>query len=179
MNTPQFIGEIRLFASNFAPQGWAFCDGRTLTVKDNLRLFHLIGTKFGGDGTNTFNLPDLRGRVALGLGQGPEWFRQIGEMGGVEQVTLTHTQIPRHTHSAWSSTGTGESSDSPADNFWGKSQAVQYNDLGATADKNMAPGTIMPEGSNKAHDNMLPFLSINYIIALKGEEPALPFIPGQ
>lgn len=178
MNTQRFIGEIRIFAGNYAPEGWALCDGRTLQIKDGLQLFHLIRTTFGGDGQNTFGLPDLRGRVGLGSGQTPKGFRQMGETGGVEQVSITKTQLPRHTHAAFSSSGVGNSSDSPANNFWGVSQAVQYNDT-VTPDKSMAAGAIGPEGAGKPHDNMLPFLSLNYIIALTGDEPALPFIPGQ
>lgn len=178
METPHFIGEIKIFAGNFAPAGWAFCDGQKLTVKDNLSLFNLIRTNFGGDGKDTFTLPDLRGRVAVGIGNGGLSFRKIGEIGGVEQVTLITQHLPKHTHNARCSND-GETSDSPKDNYWAKSNALQYNNVGATADKRMASGAVMPEGSGKAHNNMLPFLSLNYIIALTGDMPDFPFIPGQ
>jgi len=162
-----------MFAGNFNPNGWAFCDGRTLPIAENEVLFNLIGTTYGGDGQNTFNLPDLRGRlpIHLGTGSGLSTY-QIGENGGVEAVTLTTQQIPIHTHPAACNNGAGASTADPTANIWSKADA---NDYSATLPQTGFMGTpainSSPAGGSQPHDNMFPFLCINYIISLFGIFP--------
>lgn len=167
---PPFVGEIRLFAGNFFPNGWAFCNGQQLPISENETLFQLIGTTYGGDGEETFNLPDLRGRLPMHKGN---VHNNLGEMGGVEQVTLTIQQIPSHTHPflatndfAQQSLGTGlvPARSTQADPF----QSDQ-SDPGAIVA--MAPQSISPIGGSQPHENMQPYLCINYIISLFGEFP--------
>ncbi len=165
MSSP-FIGEIRLFAGNFAPQGWAFCDGSLMAIADNDALFNLIGTTYGGDGQNTFALPDLRSRVPIH--QGPGFV--IGQIGGEESVTLTTQQIPAHSHVAQCRAGTSNSAN-PSGNFWGSSSALQYAVPGDAVGP-MATAALPPTGGSQPHDNMIPFLGINYIISLFGVFPS-------
>ncbi len=165
MSSP-FIGEIRLFAGNFAPQGWAFCDGSLMAIAENDALFNLIGTTYGGDGQNTFALPDLRSRVPIH--QGPGFV--IGQAAGEESVTLTIQQIPIHSHAAQCRAGTSNSAN-PSGNFWGSSSALQYAAPGDTVSA-MAAAALPAAGGSQPHDNMIPFLGINYIISLFGVFPS-------
>lgn len=159
-----YIGEIRMFAGNFAPAGWALCAGQLLAISENDALFTLIGTTYGGDGQNTFALPDLRSRVPMHQGNG----HVLGEMGGVESVTLTTNQIPSHTHvPAASNAG---SATSPAGNVWANSAALQFAPATSPLVP-MNPGVIGTSGGSQPHDNMLPYLTINFIIALYGIFP--------
>jgi microcystin-dependent protein len=165
-----FIGEIRMTGFNFAPVGWALCDGQLLAISGNDALFALIGTTYGGDGQNSFALPDLRGRAPIHVGQGSGLTnRTIGERAGSETVTLTATQIAAHNHAANANTAVGTSTD-PAGKFWAqRSGANQY--LG-TANSAMAPGALQNAGGSQPHENMPPSLVINFIICLVGIFPS-------
>ena len=169
MGTP-FIGEIRMFGGTFAPAGWAFCDGQLLSIAGNNALFNLIGTTYGGDGVQTFALPDLRGRVPVHEGAG--FVR--GQKAGTEEVTLTVQQIPIHGHPALCVAGSGNQA-SPANNIWAGTQsgtqiyADPPNALGAEVP--MKANNISPTGGSQPHSNMAPFLCISFIIALVGNVP--------
>lgn len=174
-----FIGEIRLFAGDFAPAGWAICQGQLLFIGDYEELFTLIGTTYGGDGENTFALPDLRGRVPMHRGNN----HILGEQGGAEQVELTVAQIPGHTHApGCNADAGGATSRTPAGNVWaaqplaGDVQLAQpfsppFSGPG-TENVNMNPGTMSAAGGSQPHDNMLPYLAINFIISLYGFSPS-------
>lgn len=174
-----YIGEIRLFAGSFAPRGWSFCDGSSLTVRSNEALYSLIGTTWGGDG-RTFNLPDLRGRLVVGSGQGPGLSSYaIGQRAGEESVRLYEHAMPAHTHALMVSKAPAQStvptgavfaatacSTAPAGNE-GLAYAKAVGD-----DRPLAPETISTVGSGQNHDNMMPSLAINYIIATAGLYPS-------
>ena len=166
-----WIGEIALVPYNFAPRGWAMCDGQLLPIAQNTALFSLLGTTFGGDGQTNFALPDLRGRAPIHAGQGPGLAnRSLGENGGNENVALNESQIPSHTHQAMASSFNGIS-DSPANAVPARdpSGTPQY---GAAANTPMGTGAIAATGGSQPHDNMPPFLVMNYVIALEGIFPS-------
>jgi microcystin-dependent protein len=165
-----FIGEIRLFGGNFAPAGWAFCDGSIIPISENDTLFNLIGTTYGGDGQSTFALPDLRGRVPIHMGTGPGGVSFVlGELSGAETVTLTPNQIPVHTHSPVAATSAGPTN--PANAVWGyAAQARSY--AAPPPDGNMDPATVRTSGGSQPHENMMPFLGVNFIISLFGIFPS-------
>ena len=166
-----FIGEIRMFAGNFAPAGWAFCDGQLLPIAENDALFTLIGTTYGGDGEETFALPDLRGRVPIHQGTAASGTTyQIGENGGVEEVTLTVPQIPIHTHPLTSSTDPVTDA-SPGGSVHGANTAVDLYAIVAAPLVNMSNTMIAPTGGSQPHENVQPFLCLNFIISLFGEFP--------
>ena len=164
MSTP-YVGEIRIFAGNFAIAGWAFCDGSLQSISQNQTLFNLIGTTYGGDGQNTFALPDLQGRFPVHQGSG----YLIGQKAGVETVTLNTNQIPSHSHVPASS-GTG-GSDNPSGNYWGASTGGKLYSTN-TPNLTMNNAALGIKGGNQPHDNMQPFLCINYIISLFGIFPS-------
>lgn len=167
-----YVGEIRMFAGSYAPQGWAFCDGSLVSIAENETLFTLIGTTYGGDGINTFGLPDLRGRVPIHQGAGPGLStRTIGEAGGAETVTLTVPQIPAHNHAALASNA-GGNADTPANNFWSASATTTQYVPGDQANTAMGASAIVFAGGNQPHDNMLPFTTISFIISLYGIYPS-------
>ncbi len=169
MGTP-FIGEIRMFGGNFAPAGWAFCSGQLLPISGNDALFSLIGTTYGGDGQNTFALPDLRGRVPVHVGQGPGLSSYtLGQGGGSETVTLTSNQIPAHTHTPRASSG-GGTANSPANNVW--AAATDVSPFNTAPNVAMNPNAVGPAGGSQPHENMLPFLAVNFIISLFGIFPS-------
>jgi microcystin-dependent protein len=168
-----YVGEIRLFAGNFAPVAWAFCDGQLMPISENETLFQLIGTQYGGDGQQTFALPDLRSRVPIHFGQGSGLSNYaLGENGGVESVTLTTNQIATHTHTAVaSSTGQGTS---PANAVLASATSPQtgiriYGAPPTTV--GLHPSSVSPVGGNQPHENAQPTLGINFIIALFGFFP--------
>ena len=165
-----FVGEIRLFAGNFTPRGWALCDGQLLAVSQNDALFSLLGTTHGGDGVSTFGLPDLRGRIPVHAGQGPGLTeRSLGSAWGVEKVTLNGNQIPGHEHRPGGTTAAA-SSRFPEGNVWaGAPNAVYRQD---TPDQTMAAGLVEQAGGDQPHDNMMPFLGVHFIIALFGIYPS-------
>jgi microcystin-dependent protein len=165
-----FLGDIRMFAGNFAPIGYAFCDGRLLPISQFSALFALIGTTYGGDGQNTFALPDLRGRVPLHMGTGGGGTYVQGQMAGEENVTLITSQLPQHTHIASADSNNGANT-SPAGGVWASSTNNPYAAYTAS-DLPMAGGAIGVAGGSQPHDNMVPFLAINFIIALEGVFPS-------
>ena len=165
-----FIGEIRLFAGNFAPNGWAFCSGQTMSIAQNTALFSLLGTTYGGNGQTTFVLPDLRGRVPVHQGNGPGLTpRTLGEVSGSEAITLTTSQIPAHSHALRASTAAASGS-TPAGSLLGSTSVNSYDN--ASAGIAMAPGAIGMTGGAQPHENMAPTLTLNYIIALFGIFPS-------
>ncbi|HXG59605.1 MAG TPA: tail fiber protein [Thermoanaerobaculia bacterium] len=166
-----YIGEIRIFAGNFAPAGWMFCDGQSLSISQNDALFTLIGTTYGGDGINTFNLPNLQSRIPLHMGTGPDGANYvIGAMGGVEYVTLTTQQIPPHTHPLLGTTNAAIQT-GPGGNLFGVSAQVEYATAGVNADTAMNPNAITAAGGSQPHENLMPYICINYIISLFGIFP--------
>lgn len=165
-----YIGEIRMFAGNFAPNGWMFCEGQTLPISENDALFTLIGTTYGGDGQETFNLPNLASRVPIHMGTGPDGTTyQIGEMAGTEQETLTTQQIPTHSHPLLCSTGPGNVN-TPGGNITAESPSVKYL-IEDTPSLAMNAAAISPAGGSQPHENTQPFLCINFIISLFGVFP--------
>jgi microcystin-dependent protein len=166
-----FIGEIRMFAGNFAPNGWMFCEGQTMPISENDALFTLIGTTYGGDGQETFQLPNLASRVPIHMGTGPDGTTYtLGESAGVETVTLTTQQIPIHSHPFTASTAAA-SFTSPAGQVLGQSgQRAIYTEDNTTT--NLAPTSITPVGGSQPHENCQPFLCINFIISLFGVFPS-------
>ncbi len=164
MSNP-YVGEIRMFAGNFAPQGWAFCDGSLLSIAQNTVLFTLIGTIYGGDGTSTFALPNLLGRVPVHVGGG----LVQGQAGGEEQVTLTASQMPAHTHIPQANSASGMRI-TPAGNVWAASSNLAYSASAPSAV--MAPQAVSTVGGSQPHDNMIPFLAVNFIISLFGIFPS-------
>ena len=164
MSSP-YIGEIRMFAGNFAPVGWALCQGQLVPISENDALFNLIGTTYGGDGVNTFALPNLQSRVPVHVGPG----FALGQSGGAEQVTLTVSQIPAHTHVPQADANPGGQT-SPAGNVWANSTNLPYSQNAPTAA--MDPSAIGSSGGSQPHDNMIPFTVINFIISLFGIFPS-------
>lgn len=162
------LGEIRIFAGNFAPAGWAFCDGALLPIAENETLFNLIGTTYGGDGQATFALPDLRGRVPMHQGESAGQTRTLGERGGVEQVTLTPPELPQHSHALLASTRAG-TANRPESNVLAAGKYRYVEDVVTTG---LSPSAVSPVGGGQPHDNMQPTMAINYIISLYGIYPA-------
>lgn len=168
MSSP-FLGEIQMFGFNFAPRGWAFCDGQLLSIAQNTALFALLGTTYGGNGQTTFGLPDLRGRVPLHRGQGPGLTnRTLGELSGSENVTLLTTQMPAHNH-LLACNSDDPNAGSPAGKFPASSTSPIY---ASTSNSNMAPTAVSLAGGNQPHPNMQPYLTVNFCIALEGIFPS-------
>jgi len=166
-----FVGEIRMFAGNFAPRGWAFCDGQLLAVSQNDALFSLLGTIYGGDGRTTFGLPDLRGRIPIHAGHGPGLSeRRLGAKGGAEKVTLTVNQLPSHTHPMRAQTGFANETE-PNDNILAQSTGAQLY-FQADPIQNLASASIANTGGSRSHTNLMPYLCIHFIIALVGIYPS-------
>lgn len=168
-----YVGEIRMFAGNFPPNGWMFCEGAPLPISENDVLFQLIGTTYGGDGEETFNLPNLASRVPMHMGTGPDGTTyQIGEMAGVEQVTLNTQQIPNHTHPL---TGTGAlaTQNSPTNNVLAASNGATLFPYGTDEPTTtLNASSIGSAGGSQPHENCQPFLCINFIISLYGIFPS-------
>ena len=169
-----FIAEIRIFAGNFAPRSWAFCNGQLLPISQNTALFSLIGTTYGGDGRTTTALPNLKGRIPMHPGRGPGLTsRRLGQRGGVEMVTLTEAQMPSHTHSAMVSTDPAAFND-PANNrapAAGATRLIAYYRETSNAVA-MKSNSLENTGGSQAHNNMQPFLTMTFIIALQGLYPS-------
>ena len=168
-----FLGEIRMFGGNFAPTGWALCNGQLLSIAQNTALFSILGTFYGGNGTTTFGLPDLRGRVPVHQGQGNGLSPYVvGQMSGTENVTLLSTQMPTHTHTVQCD-GQAGGKTNPTGNFpgtvGGTSQEKMYS---AANNASMAPAMIGPSGGNQPHPNIQPILCVTFIIALVGIFPS-------
>jgi microcystin-dependent protein len=168
-----FVGEIRMFAFNFAPLGWALCNGQTLPISQNTALFSLLGTTFGGNGTSNFNLPNLQSRVPVHQGQGSSLSPYvIGEVTGAETVTLTSSQIPAHSHSVACSTA-GGSQASPANGVPAvESTGTSLDYTNAAPNSTMSAGMIGNTGTGAAHPNIQPVLCLNFCIALQGIFPS-------
>ncbi len=170
MSSP-YVGEIRMFGGNFAPAGWMFCNGQTIPISENETLFNLIGTTFGGDGQETFGLPDLQGRIPIHAGQGPTISQnyQLGEKSGVESVTITQATTPIHNH-GWLASNDPSNSLLPTNNVVSTPLNITPYFSGA-ASIPLNAASLQPVGGNQAHDNMMPFLCISYIISLFGIFP--------
>lgn len=162
-----YVGEIRMFAGNFAPAGWEFCSGQLLPISENETLFQLIGTTYGGDGQSTFSLPDLRGRIPIHQGNG----YVLAETGGVEQVTLTTQQVPVHSHPLIASTSAA-TEESPAGNLTGQPATAIYNSGEEGGIQAMAASSLTPAGGSQPHDNFQPYLCVEFIISLFGIFPS-------
>jgi microcystin-dependent protein len=170
----QYLGEIRLFSFNFAPKGWVVCAGQFLSIQQYSALFALLGTYYGGNGINTFQLPDLRSRVPIQMGSGAGGSYLIGETGGVENVQLLANQIPAHTHlfQATTTKGIGEK---PIGNIPGQTTSTASERLAYAAPANLTPlnpASIQPSGNSLPHPNIQPYLALNYCIALTGIFPS-------
>ncbi|RJX39229.1 phage tail protein [Paenibacillus pinisoli] len=160
----QYVGEIRMFAGNYAPQGWALCNGQLLSISQHEVLYVLLGTTYGGDGRTTFALPDLRGRVPIHNNN----TIPLGSLGGSEKVTLTSQQLPAHTHMASATANTGDQS-SPANGVWA---AITNYSEDASKIVSMNANAVAPAGGSQAHDNMMPSTAVSFIIALEGIFPS-------
>lgn len=172
----QFVGEIRIFPFNFAPHGWAFCDGQLLPLSQNTALFSLLGTTYGGNGTSNFALPNLQGMAPMHPGQGPGLsLHALGETGGSDSLTLITSEIPAHSHQAMGNAGAG-SKESPAGDLWayprGRRTGNTYSDT--TNLKMMSNQAIAPAGGSQPHNNLQPYLTMNFCIALEGVFPPRP-----
>jgi microcystin-dependent protein len=166
-----YIGEIRMFAGNFAPDGWAFCAGQLLSIAQNDVLFSLIGTIYGGDGQSTFGLPDLQGRIPVHMGTSPQSSSTyvLGQKGGAENVTLQVSEMPAHTHvvHAQSENGMGGN---PKDGVWASSSLEPYSS--EAPDEMMNALAVSFVGGSQPHDNMMPFVCVSFIISLFGIYPS-------
>jgi microcystin-dependent protein len=168
-----YIGEIRMFAGNFAPAGWMFCDGATLPISEYDTLFNLIGTTYGGDGQSTFQLPDLRSRVPVHQGTNPSTGTTyvLGEQSGVETVTLTTQQMPTHNHLFEASNAIATQAN-PGGNLLANSQGTFQPYIQEDPDNSLNAGALSMFGGNQPHDNRQPYLGINFIISLFGIYPS-------
>ncbi len=168
-----FVAEIRIFPFNFAPKGWAFCDGQLLPLSQNTALFSLLGTTYGGDGRSNFALPDMQGNAPMHPGQGPGLsLHDLGETGGSETVTLLISEIPAHNHSVRAYTGDAADSRDPTSvqTLGTPSPGNLYNPT-TTGLSPMAPQAFSPTGGDQPHNNLMPYLTLNFCIALQGVYP--------
>lgn len=167
-----FVGEIRMFAGNFAPRGWAFCDGQLLAVSQNDALFSLLGTIYGGDGRTTFGLPDMRGRIPIHAGHGPGLSnRRLGAKGGEEKVTLTVNQLPSHGHEV-SASAASASSGNPSNNVSASTAPTNIYSTALAVPQSMNSAAVSATGGSRSHTNLMPALCIHFIIALVGIYPS-------
>ena len=173
MSSP-FVAEIRIFGFNFAPKGWAFCNGQLLPISQNTALFSLLGTTYGGNGVSTFALPNLQGSAPLMPGQGAGLsVRDLGERAGEESVTLIQTEMPSHTHGAQGLSGAGGQAPGPS-NTWADANQRGISEYAPTGAQNvqMSPLALAVTGGSLPHNNMMPYLMLNFCIALQGVFPA-------
>jgi microcystin-dependent protein len=172
-----FVGEIRIFGGNFAPAGWAFCNGQLLAISENPTLFQLIGTTYGGDGTSTFALPNLQSRIPIHVGPG----FALGQSGGTETVTLTTNQLPAHNHLVLTATASqGGAKSTPGGSVLADEnlpsppnpQPFTYTPYASANQRTLGPKSIQNSGGSQPHDNMVPFLVVSFIISLFGIFPS-------
>ncbi len=171
MSSP-FLAEIRIFGFNFAPKGWAFCNGQIMPLSQNTALFSLLGTTYGGDGKTTFALPNLQGSAPLQPGQGPGLsLYDLGETGGEPNVTLLETEMPAHGHTAQGVSGAG--GQGPANNTWSDANQRGISTYAPNTNGNvqMSPLALSINGGSQPHNNMMPYLTLNFCIALQGIYP--------
>jgi microcystin-dependent protein len=170
----QFLAEIRIFPLNFAPVGWAFCNGQLIAISQMTALFSLLGTQYGGDGISNFALPNLQGSSPMNAGNGDGLTRRVqGDTGGEQNVTLLQSQMPVHSHGAQGSTGSNETSPAPG-NAWASGQKLGGGKIYAPSGPNnvpMNPAALSLAGGNLPHNNLMPYLTVNFCIALQGIFP--------
>ena len=170
-----FIAEIRIFAGNFAPRSWAFCNGQLLPIAQNTALFSLIGTTYGGDGRSTTALPNLKGRAPMHPGRGPGLTsRRLGQRGGVEMVSLSEAQMPSHTHTARAA-NTAPGDNDPGNTAYLAQGAGRFVSLYAPSNSRLASmqsNTLANTGGSQPHNNMQPYIAVNFIVALQGLYPS-------
>lgn len=168
-----FVAEIRIFPFNFAPKGWAFCDGQLLPLSQNTALFSLLGTTYGGNGMSNFALPNIQGCAPMHPGQGPGLsLHDLGETGGSETVTLLESEIPSHSHALVATTQPGEDPTPGTGEALGRSVGASLYQTVTNANLvQMAGGALAPAGSDQPHNNMMPYLTLNFCIALQGVYP--------
>jgi microcystin-dependent protein len=176
--TDPFLAEIRMFGGNFAPRGWALCNGQLMSISQNTALFSLLGTTYGGDGRVTFGLPNLQGATPMQQGQGPGLSpRYLGEVGGTPYVTLINSEMAQHTHTALAFDDAG-TAPSPTNNTWAQAVKGRVGDwlysTGQQPNLLMGTQTVLPTGGSQPHNNMPPYLTITFIIALQGIFPQRP-----
>jgi microcystin-dependent protein len=167
-----FVAEIRIFPFNFAPRGWAWCDGQLLPLSQNTALFSLLGTTYGGNGKSNFALPDLQGRVPMHPGQGPGLsLHDLGETGGSETVSLLESEIPSHAHALMCLPAPGDAPTAAGDSFARVIGATPYQPPTGSALVAMAPEALAPAGGDQPHNNLQPYLTFYFCIALQGVFP--------
>jgi microcystin-dependent protein len=167
-----FVAEIRIFPFNFAPKGWAWCDGQILPLSQNTALFSLLGTTYGGNGKNNFALPDLQGRAPMHPGQGPGLsLHDLGETGGTESVTLLESEIPAHNHLIGAQNTPLGGVATPAGNTLNRPASGNLYSVASPAPVAMSPEELAPAGGDQPHNNMQPYLTLNFCIALQGVFP--------
>ncbi len=167
-----FVGEIRICGFNFAPQGWAFCDGQLLSISQNTALFSILGTTYGGNGTTNFGLPDLRGSVPLGFGQGPGLsLYDLGQKAGEENVTLLSNQMPAHNHIPNSANNFDSDETTPAGNIWAASGNLDSLYASGNPNTTMNSNALGGAGGSQPHNNMQPTLTLNFVICMQGIFP--------
>lgn len=167
-----FTAEIRIFAGNFAPRGWAFCNGQLLPISQNTALFSLIGTTYGGDGRTTTALPNLKGRSPMHPGRGPGLTsRRLGQRGGVEMVSLSEAQMPNHTHTMQAAINPGNEDDPASTTYLARPVGASLYHL-SSSKVAMSQASIPNTGGSQPHNNMQPYITMNYIIALVGLYPS-------